>query len=62
MSNFTFFPISDNPIKAVIRHLPLGTLMEDISNSFVELGFDIVNVKQMMSKRVIKEGESQGMS
>lgn len=62
MSYFTYFPKSDNPIKAVIRHLHLGTLMEDISKGFVELCFDIVNVKQMMLMRVIKEGELQGIS
>jgi hypothetical protein len=36
--------------------------MEDISNAFVELSFDIVNVKQIISKTVMKEEENQGVS
>jgi hypothetical protein len=45
LSYFTFFPKSDGPIKAVIRHLPIDTLTEHISDGLVSLGFD-VSVKQ----------------
>lgn len=56
------FPKSGTPINAVIRHLYPETIMEDISNAFVELSFDIVNVKQIISKTVMKEEENQGVS
>jgi hypothetical protein len=48
---FTFFPKSQKPIKAVIRHLPLNTPAEDISDGLVNLGFDIISVKQMSTTR-----------
>jgi hypothetical protein len=51
MSYFTFFPKSLKPIKAVIRHLPHNTPAEDISNGLVDLGFDVISVKQMSSPR-----------
>jgi hypothetical protein len=44
---FTFHPKSLKPIKAVIRHLPLNTPAEDISKGLMNLGFDIISVKQM---------------
>jgi hypothetical protein len=44
---FTFYPKSQKPIKAVIRHLSLNTPAEDISDGLVNLGFDIISVKQM---------------
>jgi hypothetical protein len=47
LTYFTFFPKSDKPIKAVIRHLPLNTPAVDISDGLVDLGFDVVSVKQM---------------
>jgi hypothetical protein len=33
--------------KAVIRHLPINTTAEDISDGLMNLGFDIIFVKQM---------------
>jgi hypothetical protein len=51
LSYFTFSPKSDKPIKAVIRHLPLNTHAEDISDGLVEIGFDVVSVKQMTTIR-----------
>jgi hypothetical protein len=51
MSYFTFFPKSLKPIKAVIRHLPHNTPAEDISDGLVDLGFDVISVKQMSSTR-----------
>jgi hypothetical protein len=51
LSYYTFFPKSEKPIKAVIRHLPLNTPAEDISDGLMNLGFDIVSIKQMTTTR-----------
>jgi hypothetical protein len=51
LSYFTFNPKSENPIKAVIRHLPVNTPAEDIRDGLVSLGFDVVSVKQMTTTR-----------
>jgi hypothetical protein len=48
---FTFYPNSEKPIKAVIRHLPPDTPSEDISNSLEGLGFNVNNVRQLMANR-----------
>jgi hypothetical protein len=48
---FTFFPKSQKPIKAVIRHLPHDTPAEYISDGLVNLGFDVISVKQMTTTR-----------
>jgi hypothetical protein len=47
------------PIKAVIRHLRIDTSEEGISHRLVELGFDILNVKQPTSKRAQADGGTQ---
>jgi hypothetical protein len=44
--SYTFFSKSLKPIKAVIRHLPLNTPAEDISDGLVNVGFDVISVKQ----------------
>jgi hypothetical protein len=59
LNYYTFFPKSDKPIKAVIRHLLADTLAEDISNALVELGFDIISVKQMTSRKNIRDAGTQ---
>jgi hypothetical protein len=51
LSYFTFYHKSEKPIKAVIRHLPLNTPAQDISDGLTDLGFDIISVKQMTSTR-----------
>jgi hypothetical protein len=51
LSHFTFFQKSEKPIKAVIRQLPLNTPAQDISDGLIDLGFDIISVKQMTSSR-----------
>jgi hypothetical protein len=51
LSYFSFFPKSEKPIKAVIRHLPINTPAEDISDGLVSLGFDVISVKQMTTTR-----------
>jgi hypothetical protein len=59
LSYFTFFPKSEKPIKAVIRHLPHNTPAEDISDGLVNLGFDVISVKQMTNtRRTPPEGTS----
>lgn len=37
--------------KAIIHHLPLDMTVEDISNGLEDLGFNVINVRQMMSTR-----------
>jgi hypothetical protein len=51
LSYFTFFPKSDKHIKAVTRHLPTNTPAQDISDGLMDLGFDIISVKQMLTTR-----------
>jgi hypothetical protein len=50
---FTLSPNSELRIKAVIRHLPPVTPVEDknISNSLDQLGFKLVIVRQMTTGR-----------
>jgi hypothetical protein len=55
---FTFFPKSQKPIKAVIRHLPINTPAEDISDGLVEVGFDVITVRQMTTTRGLTTGQS----
>jgi hypothetical protein len=56
LSYFTFYPKSEKPIKAVLRHLPSNTPAQDISDGLVDLGFDVVSVKQMSSTRRSPDG------
>jgi hypothetical protein len=51
LSYYLFYPKSEKPMKAVIRHLPQNTPAEDISDGLVSLGFDIISVKQMAATR-----------
>jgi hypothetical protein len=48
---FTFCLNFEKPMKAVIRHLPPDTPVEDISNSLEDLGFNVTNVRQMTATR-----------
>jgi hypothetical protein len=48
---YTFFPKSQKPIKAVIRHLLPKTPAEEICEALVELGFDTISVRQMTTTR-----------
>jgi hypothetical protein len=45
------FPISEKPIKAVIRHLPHNTPAEDMSDGLVSLGFDVVSINKITATR-----------
>jgi hypothetical protein len=47
LSYYTFYPKSEKPMRAVIRHLLHITSAEDISDGLVSLGFDVISVKQM---------------
>lgn len=51
LSFYSFYPKSQKPIKAVIRHLPPNTPAEDISEGLMNRGFDVISVKQMTSNR-----------
>jgi hypothetical protein len=49
----TFSPNSGKPIRAVIRQLLPDTPAENISNSLEDLGFNVINVKQMIVTRTV---------
>jgi hypothetical protein len=51
LSFFTFFAKSQKPVKAVIRHLPSDTPAEEICEALVDVGFDVISVKQMSTTR-----------
>jgi hypothetical protein len=51
LSYYTFYRKSENPMKAVIRHLPHNATAEDISDGLVSFGFDVISVKQMTATR-----------
>jgi hypothetical protein len=44
---FTFSLNSEKPIKPVICHLPPDTPAKDIPSSLEDLGFDVINLRQM---------------
>jgi hypothetical protein len=56
LSFYSFFPKSEKPIKAVIRHLPNNTPAEDIAEGLGDIGFDVVSVRQMSTSRRSPEG------
>jgi hypothetical protein len=56
LSYYTIYPKSEKPIKAVIRHLPVNTPAEDIAEGLVDLGFDVISVKQVSTARWSPEG------
>jgi hypothetical protein len=45
-------------MRAVIRHLPPDTPAEDISNSLEDLGFNVINVRQMTTTRRAPNGKT----
>jgi hypothetical protein len=55
---YTFYPKAEKPIKAVICHLPTNTPAEDIANGLVELGFDVISVRQMSTAHRSPEGST----
>jgi hypothetical protein len=51
LSYYSFYPRFQKPIKAVTRHLPPNTPVENISDGLVNRGFDVISVKQMTTTR-----------
>jgi hypothetical protein len=43
---YSYFPKPEKPVKAVIRHLPLNTPAEGISDGLASLGFDVISVNK----------------
>jgi hypothetical protein len=56
LAYFTFFPKLAKPVKAVLRHLPSNTPEQDISDGLVDLGIDVIGVKQMSSAHRSPDG------
>jgi hypothetical protein len=56
LSYYTFYPKADKPINAVIRHLPINAPAEGIAEGLVDIGFDVIIVKQMSSVRRSLDG------
>jgi hypothetical protein len=48
---YTFFPKSMKPIKVVIRQLPGNTPAEDIAKELQGIGFDIISLRQLISRK-----------
>jgi hypothetical protein len=44
---FIFCPNSEKPMKAVIRQLPIDTPAEVIFSNLEDLGFNVINMRQM---------------
>jgi hypothetical protein len=59
LSFFTFYPKSEKPIKAVIRHLPQNSPAEDICDGLVSIGYDVVSAKQKTTTRRSPPEESK---
>jgi hypothetical protein len=62
LNYFTFSPNSEKPIKAVICHPPPDMPAEDISNILEDLGFHIINARQMMATRTAPSGQTPVVS
>jgi hypothetical protein len=56
LSYYNFYPKSERPIKALIRHLPTNTPAKDIAEGLVDLGFEVNSVRQMSTARRALEG------
>jgi hypothetical protein len=54
---FTLYTKGDQPVKAVIRHLPNNISSEVITVALQELGYEVISFKQMTAKRPSPEGE-----
>jgi hypothetical protein len=46
------------PINSLIRNIPPNTPAEDVSNSLEDLGFNAINVRQMMATRTAPKGQT----
>jgi hypothetical protein len=54
---FTFFLNSEKPTKAVIRYLSPNTPAQVISSSLEGLGFNVINVRKLMTTRTAPNGQ-----
>jgi hypothetical protein len=54
----TFSPNCEEPVKAVIRYLPTDTPAEDVFNNLEDLGFSVINVRQMTATRTGPNGQT----
>jgi hypothetical protein len=50
-SCYSFFSKTEEPIKVVIRHLPINTPAEDIAEFLGEFGFEAVSVRRLSTTR-----------
>jgi hypothetical protein len=48
--HFTFYSQSDKSIKAVIHGLPINTYSQDVTLALQELGYNVISIKQMVTK------------
>jgi hypothetical protein len=55
---FTFSTYSEKPIKTVFRHLPPDTPAEDISNSLVDFGLNVIKVRHLTTNRRVPNGQT----
>jgi hypothetical protein len=62
LSYYIFYLKSQKPIKAVISHLPQNTPVEDIAEGLVDLGSDVISVKQMSVARRSPKGTTPKQS
>jgi hypothetical protein len=52
---YIFYTKADKPVKAVSRHLPSNTSSEDITFALQELGYEVINARQMTAKSLSPE-------
>jgi hypothetical protein len=57
-SYHTIYHKAEKSIKAVIRHLPINTHEEDMADGLVDLGFDVISVRQMSTARRSPQGST----
>jgi hypothetical protein len=62
LTSYKFYPKSQKPIKAVSRHMPQNLPAEDMSDGLVDLDFDVINVKQILTARRSPDGTTVTLS
>jgi hypothetical protein len=59
-NNLHYFILSRNsvkPIMTAIHHVPTDTPAEDTSNSLEDLGFNVINLRQITATRTVPNGQ-----
>jgi hypothetical protein len=51
VSYYTFYPKSERPIKAMLHHLSVNTLEEETAVWLVDLRFEVISVRQVLTTR-----------